>query len=163
MTSGPKFVDILDEDVIQCGDLRYALISYVTKEGRQRMDTGDKLGLKIRGAFATIEEADAYANRLMKKDNLFDVYRVDMYKRLLLPPDKDKITDVRYQEQYLTDMMREYKESQQLAQQHFQERKQLIMEEGLDKHLTAEERLPVPEEGFSLEQLENDVPRSSNV
>lgn len=158
-----RIVDHLEDDIVQCGDLRYVLISFVTKEGRQRLDTGDKIALKIRGAFATKQEADAHVKRLLKSDNLFDVYCVDMYKWLMLPPDQDKIEDVQYQEQYLNDMIREYKESQLLAKQHFQERKQLIMEEGLDKHLTDAERIPEPSTSSeTLENLETDVHPSSS-
>ena len=147
-----RYVDHLDEDVVKCGDLRYALISFVTKDGRQRMETGDKIGLKIRGAFATKEEADAHSKRLMKTDVLFDVYLVDMYQWLMLPAPTE-IDDVRYQEEYLNTMVKEYKESQLLAKQHFEERKQKIMEDGLLKHLSEEEKLPPP----PLEELENDV------
>ncbi len=152
MATTTKHVDHLDEDIVHCGDLRFALISFVTKDGKQRLDAGDKLGLKIRGAFATKPEADAHIKRLMKTDNLFDVYLVDMYKWLLLPA-PEKIDDVQYQETYLNTMVSEYKESQILARQHFQERKQKIMEEGLDKHLTEDEKVDPPLE----EQLEKDV------
>lgn len=151
-----KHVDHLDEDIVHCGDLRYALISFVTKDGKQRLDAGDKLGLKIRGAFSTKPEADAHIKRLMKSDNLFDVYLVDMYKWLLLPAPQ-QIDDVQYQEEYLNTMVSEYKESQALAKQHFQERKRMVMEEGLDKHLTEDEKLPPLEE-----QLDKDVHPSSS-
>jgi hypothetical protein len=154
-TETTKRVDHLDEDIVHCGDLRYALISFVTKDGKQRLDAGDKLGLKIRGAFATKPEADAYIKKLMKSDNLFDVYLVDMYKWLLLPA-PENIDDVQYQETYLNTMISEYKESQALAKQHFNERKQRIMEEGLDKHLNDDEKLP------PLEELEKDVHASSS-
>lgn len=155
-------VDHLDEDIVQCGDLRYALISFVTNEGKQRLDVKDKVALKIRGAFSTKDEADAHIKRLLKTDNMFDVYLVDLYKWLLLPPEQDKIQDVQYQDNYLNDMIREYKESQLLAKQHFQERKQKIMEDGLDKHLTDEEKIPPPPSDLQA-QLEQDVhPTSSS-
>lgn len=152
-SSDTKYIDHLDEDIVMCGDLKYALISFVTKDGKQRLDTDDKLGIKIRGAFSSKQEADAHIKRLMKTDPMFDVYLVDMYKWLLLPPDQKKIDDVQYQEEYLNDMIREYKESQLLAKQHFEERKQLIMKEGLDKHLTEDEKIPRP----LVDALENDA------
>lgn len=149
-----KYVDHLEEDMVPCGDLRYALISFVTPNGKQRLDGhDDKIGLKIRGAFATKQEADAHIKKLMRHDNMFDIYLVDIGKWLLLPPDQDKIDDVRYQEKYLNDMISEYKESQLLAKQHFLERKQKVMEEGLDKHLTEDERIPQP----LTQALETDV------
>lgn len=155
-TTGQTRVDYLDEDIIHCGDLRYALISVVSKNGAQQLEADGKIGLKIRGAFATKDEANAHIKRLQKTDNLFDVYLVDMYSWLLLPPDNDKISDVQYQEQYLNDMVREYRESQLLAKQHFEERKRLIMEQGLDKNLLPEEKISPPQEA-----LESDVMPSS--
>jgi len=149
----PTRVDYLDEDIIRCGDLQYALISFVSKNGTQRLEEDGKLGLKIRGAFATKDEANAHIKRLQKTDTMFDIYLVDMYSWLLLPPDNDKIADVHYQEEYLNDMVREYRESQVLAKQHFQERKRLIMEQGLDKNLLPEEILPPP----PTDTLETDV------
>ena len=143
-----QYVDYLDEDIVHAGDLRYALISFVTdsKDERQRLEgtTPGKLGLKIRGAFATKDEANAHIKRLMKTDGSFDVYLVDMYRWLLLPPDVDKIQDTQYQEKFLSDMIQTYKESQLNAKQHFEERKRMIMESGLDAALDPEERLPPP-------------------
>ena len=149
--SNTQYVDYLDEDIVHSGDLRYALISFVTDEGRQRLEgVSGKVAVKIRGAFATKEEANAHIKRLMKTDGDFDVYLVDMYKWLLIPPG-DNVQDVEYQEEFLSEMMKSYKESQLNAKQHFQERKRLVMEKGLDAALTPDERLPRPPE------LDNDA------
>jgi len=140
-------VDFLDEDFVHSGDLRYALISYVTESGdsRQRLEgTPGKIALKIRGAFATKDEANAHIKRLMKTDGSFDVYLTDMYKWILLPA-PENIEDVQYQEQFMSDMIKAYRESQIDAKQHFEERKRLIIEKGLDAALTPEERLPPPD------------------
>lgn len=137
--------DFLDEDFVKVGGQNYALVSFVSKDSRQKAE-GDKIGVKIRGVFATKEEAEAHIKKLMKFDNSFDVYLVDMYKWLLVPPNNDDIEDHRYQEQYLNDMVQGYKESQLLAKQQFEERKRLIMERGLDATLTPEERVPAPKE-----------------
>lgn len=147
--AGTQYVDFLEEDYVHSGDLRYALISFVTESdtGRQRLEgTPGKIALKIRGAFATKEEANVHIKRLMKCDGAFDVYLVDMYRWLLVPPDASSIQDVQYQEKFLSDMIQSYKESQLDAKQHFEERKRMVLEKGLDAALTPEERLPAPPE-----------------
>lgn len=147
-------VDYLDEDIIHAGDLKYALISFVTEAeaGRQRLEGAPgKIALKIRGAFATKDEANAHIKRLMKTDGSFDVFLVELYKWLLIPPDVEKIQDVQYQEDFLSEMMKSYKEAQLNAKQHFEERKRMVLEKGLDEALTPEERLP------ALPNLEDDA------
>ena len=137
--------DFLDEDLVKVSGQSFALISVVSKNTRQRTDS-DKIGIKIRGVFATKQEAEAHIRKLMKFDNAFDVYLVDMYKWLLLPPDNEQIEDHKYQEEYLNDLIQGYKESQALAKQQFEERKRLIKEKGLDVALTPEEKIPPPEQ-----------------
>ena len=71
----------------------FACLSIIGPEAPQR---NDKFGIKIRGAFATRDEAANHAKRLQKEDPTFDIYVVDMYKWLLIPPDPTKIEDVHY-------------------------------------------------------------------
>ncbi len=87
----------------------------------------DKFGIKIRGAFATRDEAANHAKRLQKEDPTFDIYVVDMYKWLLIPPDPTKIEDVHYSNEKLEEIMTGYKENQALAARMFQERKEAMM------------------------------------
>jgi hypothetical protein len=150
MASDPAIVrnettdDVLEEDVITVPGQLYALVSFVSPTGNQR---NDKFGMKIRGCFATRDEANAHVRRLQKFDNAFDIFLVDMYKWLLIPPDANDVDGQEYQEEFLQTMVKGYHENQSLAKQHFLERKQAVMEEGLDKHLTPEERLPPPVAG----------------
>jgi hypothetical protein len=141
--TGPIEVDYLDEDIVTVPGQAFALVSFVTKTGNQRTDH-EKMGLKIRGAFGTRAEAEAHVKKLMRVDNLFDVWILDMYKWAACPPCVDDAQDVHYQEEYLNEMVKGYKESQEMAKQHFQERKQSIMEEGLDKNLHPSEIIPPP-------------------
>lgn len=133
-------VDVLEEDIITVPGQTYALVSFVSPTGNQR---NDKFGMKLRGVFATREEAASHVKRIQKFDNRFDVYLVELYKWLLIPPTPDDVPS-EYQEQFLQDMIKGYNENQELARQHFLERKDAVMKEGLDKHLTEEERLPPP-------------------
>lgn len=141
----PTAIDYLDEDVIKVNGQNYALISFVTKEGKQRTD-GDSIALKIRGCFESKDAANAHLKRLMANDKSFDIYLVETGKWLCIPPPGD-IDDVVYQEKYLNDMIYQYRSSQQQAKEHFAERKASIIAEGLDKHLLPHERLPEPDVG----------------
>ena len=61
----------------------YACISIVGPTSPQKTD---QHGVKIRGAFATRDEASNHAKRLQKEDPVFDIYVVEMGKWLLIPP-----------------------------------------------------------------------------
>lgn len=98
----------------------FACLSVIGPEAPQK---NDKFGIKIRGAFATRDEAANHAKRLQKEDPTFDIYVVDMYKWLLIPPDPTKIEDVHYTNEKLEEIMVGYKENQAQAARMFQERK----------------------------------------
>lgn len=115
-----EIVDHLEEDFIQIPSQRYALISVVSPNSTQKLDT---CALKIRGVFATQEEANRHAEKLTKTDRTFDVFLVEMYKWLPIPPNVDLIDDKVYQEQMLNDIIQGHKEQQILVKQHFEERK----------------------------------------
>ena len=134
-------VDILEEDLITVPGQLYALVSFVSPTGNQK---NAQCGMKIRGVFPTRDEANAHVRRLQKTDPKFDVYLVDMYKWLVVPPDPSQIADQQFQEKYLQDLVSSYHENQLAAKQHFEERKQAVMLEGLDKNLLPQERIPAP-------------------
>ena len=136
--------DFLDEDPVTVSGQTFALLSFVCPDAAASTGKGQKssqYGLKIRGCFGTKEEATAHVKRLQRLDPTFDIYLVDMYKWLAIPPDPEKIEHQEYQETFLNSLIKGYKESQVLARQHFEERKRAVMDEGLDKHLMAHERI----------------------
>lgn len=146
---------LLTRDHITVPGQKYALVSFVGPSLNQKTD---KYGLKIRGCFSTPEEAQAHVKEIMDVDPLFDVYLVNMYEWLLIPPDSSKIQDAHYQEQYLEELLTGYRENQKKAKQVFEQRKLDVISEGIDKHLTADERIIPPAE--MLESMQNDVPRN---
>lgn len=117
--------DILEEDVIQIPSQKFALISVVSPQSTQKHDA---CGLKIRGVFATREEAEFHVKRLQKVDSTFDIYLVDMYKWLLIPPDNSQIDNNEYQEDMLSQIVKGHQEQQLLAKQHHTERVQADIE-----------------------------------
>jgi hypothetical protein len=122
----------LEQDFVTVPGQTYALISLVGPECPQK---SDKFGLKIRGVFPSKDEAGTHAKRLQREDNIMDIYVVDMYKWLLIPPQADKIEDVKYQDEKLEELMTKYKENQSDAARMFETRKRDMMavkEEGED-------------------------------
>ena len=115
----------LEQDYTTVPGQLYACLSVVGPEAPQK---NDKFGIKIRGAFASRDEAATHAKRLQKEDSTFDIYVVDMYKWLLIPPDPLKIEDVHYQNEKLEEIMSGYKENQSEAARMFNERKRDMME-----------------------------------
>ena len=116
----------LEQDYTTVPGQLYACLSVVGPEAPQK---NDKFGIKIRGAFASRDEAAAHAKRLQKEDSTFDIYVVDMYKWLLIPPDPLKIEDVHYQNEKLEEIMSGYKENQAEAARMFNDRKRDMMED----------------------------------
>jgi hypothetical protein len=154
MASTSRNVDVLDEDVFTVPGQNFALISFVGPDQRQK---NEKLGMKIRGVFNTRDEADAHIRKIRKFDTIMDVYLVDLYKWILIPPPANPLdlehADIKYEEsqKYLEDLVAGHRRNNELAKQHFEERKAAIIKDGLDKHLAPEERLPEPPK----EMLEN--------
>ena len=139
--------DYLDEDVITVPAQNFALLSFVGPDQRQK---NERMGMKIRGVFNTREDADAHIKKLRRFDTQMDIYLVDMYRWVLIPPPSNPLelehADVEYDQRFLNDLMKGYRENQQLAKAHFEERKKAVIEEGIDKHLTEDEKLPPPPE-----------------
>ena len=114
----------LEQDYLTVPGQLYACISFVGPDMPQK---NEKLGMKIRGCFATRDEASSHAKRLQKEDALVDIYVVDMYKWLLIPPDRDQISDVHYQNEKLEEIMTKYRENQSQAASMFEKRKRDMM------------------------------------
>jgi|TARA_Y100000389_G_scaffold104474_1_gene101327 hypothetical protein len=141
----------------------FACLSIIGPEAPQR---NDKFGIKIRGAFATRDEAANHAKRLQKEDPTFDIYVVDMYKWLLIPPDPTKIEDVHYTNEKLEEIMSGYKENQAQAARMFQERKS-AMTAGTNHYVAGDENskfytkpdeAPVSHPAEVLERLKKEKP-----
>ena len=141
----------------------FACLSIIGPEAPQR---NDKFGIKIRGAFATRDEAANHAKRLQKEDPTFDIYVVDMYKWLLIPPDPTKIEDVHYTNEKLEEIRSGYKENQAQAARMFQERKS-AMTAGTNHYVAGDENskfytkpdeAPVSHPAEVLERLKKEKP-----
>ena len=156
----------LEQDYTTVPGQLYACLSVVGPEAPQK---NDKFGIKIRGAFSSRDEAANHAKRLQKEDPTFDIYVVDMYKWLLIPPDSAKIEDVHYTNEKLEEIMSGYKENQAQAARMFQERKQGMMDtktgytpgDENSKFYTKPDEAPISHPAEVLERLKKEKPGTS--
>lgn len=153
----------LEQDYTTVPGQLFACLSVVGPEAPQK---NDQFGIKIRGAFATRDEAANHAKRLQKEDATFDIYVVDMYKWLLIPPDPTRIEDVHYTNEKLEEIMSGYKENQAQAARMFQERKTAMMAakdyispgDENSKFYTKPDEPPIPHPAEVLERLQKEKP-----
>jgi hypothetical protein len=161
----------LEQDYLTVPGQLFACISFVGPDLPQK---NEQLGLKIRGCFPTREEAASHAKRLQKDDALVDIYVVDMYKWLLIPPKREEIDDVHYQNDKLEEIMTNYRKSQQAAAAMFEKRKRDMMAKPIDgtdtpfiepgdensKFYTKPDVPPIPHPADILEELRKEFPEA---
>ena len=159
----------LEQDYLTVPGQLFACISFVGPDQPQK---NEKLGMKIRGCFATRDEAASHAKRLQKEDALVDIYVVDMYKWLLIPPDRDQIGDVHYQNEKLEEIMSKYRENQSQAAAMFEKRKRDMMAKPLEgsetpfiepgdensKFYTKPDVPPIPHPADLIDDLKKEFP-----
>jgi hypothetical protein len=114
----------VDTDYTTVPGQKYALISVVSPQSNQK---SDNLCLKIRGAFNSLEEANKQAEMLQKLDTTFDIYVVEMYSWLLLPPDPNMM-EQKHIDNKLNEIIGGHRESQLKSKMYFEERKRELME-----------------------------------
>ena len=122
-------IDYLNEDIPISGQ-NYCLISFVSPNGNQKCDVN---GVKVRGSFDTIEEANKRADMLRNMDSDFDIYVASVGKWLPWYPDPKNMPAVEYQEEQLNILVKGHKESQIRSKQHFEERKRDMMEKAMEE------------------------------
>mgnify|MGYP003636558734 FL=1 len=158
-----KCIMSLETDYTTVPGQVFACISIIGPECPQK---SDKFGIKLRGAFGTRDEAANHAKRLQKEDPTFDIYVVEQYKWLLIPPDSSKIEDVHYTNEKLEEIMTGYKENQSQATRMFNERKQGMMEDKVrytpgdenSQFYTKPDEAPIPHPAEVLERLKKEKP-----
>ena len=161
----------LEQDYTTVPGQLYACLSIVGPDCPQKTD---KFGIKIRGCFANRDEANSHAKRLQKEDATFDIYVVDMYKWLLIPPNREEIENTHYAEEKLEELMSNYRENQAMATKMFEERKRDAMAKPLagtnsfikpgdenSKFYTKPDEPPISHPAEVLERLQKEKPDAS--
>jgi len=125
----------LEPDYVTVPGQNFCVISFVGPDMPQRCD---QVGFKIRGCFATKDEAASHAKRLQKDDATFDIWVMDMY-RWCLPPSKEVMenVDTHYADDRLEELISSYKENQAQAARMFEERKRDMSKKADGNYLKA--------------------------
>tara|TARA_B110000008_G_C16900886_1_gene536689 strand:+ start:244 stop:918 length:675 start_codon:yes stop_codon:yes gene_type:complete len=115
----------VDKDSFTIPGQNYALISIVSPETTQK--TKDFSAIKIKGVFDKIDDAREHADKLQKLDPTFDIYVVEMYSWLLVPPDPELIEQV-HVDTKLNEIIAGHRESQLKSKMYFEERKRELLD-----------------------------------
>ena len=156
--SSSKTVDHLEDDFIQIPGQAFALISVVSPSSSQQHAT---CALKIRGVFSNKEDAEHHVKRLMQADSTFDVFMVELYKWLPIPPNVEMIENKVYQEEMLNSIIQGHKEEQLRAKQHFEERKR-DLETVVEAEPTDASEEPTDPDAESVDAVEKPTDQAQN-
>lgn len=146
--SNNKPIDYLTEDQPVQGQ-SWVCLSFLSPEGISNCKIR---GLKVRGVFATAEEAHSHAKHLHTIDPDFDVFVGEVGKWLPWNPDPTEVQEEVFAEKELNDLMKKYKENREQTKLEEEQRKQELLKsvkkkeqseqnESADKKLKIRERL----------------------
>lgn len=119
-------------------------------------------GIKVRGVYDTIQEAQSRSEKLRKLDcNKFSIFIAQVGCWCPWSPNPEHIEDQEFAETELNTIMHKYKENQEDKQQHFAERKnflksQISETEEIKKQNVMKEKLENIEEGTSTIEISDD-------
>ena len=141
-------IDYLTEDPPISGQ-RFCLISIVGPNVPQKCDVW---GMKIRGFAATEEAAKTLVKKIMRQENTFDIYTVDVGKFFPLAVKPEDVKDVEYQNEALNSLVKSYVQNRERANDHWAEQKNEMMSQAIKDGTKEmqEERAKKPEHPISV-------------
>jgi hypothetical protein len=122
-----KTIDYLYEDP-EVPNQKYGLVSIVGPHMPQKCDVW---GLKVRGVAETLEKAKAMTQKLMRMNNDYDIYTVEIGKFFPLSVQPYDVTDVEYQNTQLNELIKSYLENKELANEQWEQRKNDMMKQAI--------------------------------
>jgi hypothetical protein len=137
----PRNIDYLFEDPpIQ--NQQFALISIVGPHMPQKCDVW---GLKIRGVAENLEKAKTLSQKILRFDNNYDVYTVEMGKFFPLVVNPLEVSNVEYQNTKLNELIKSYLENREIANEQWTARKNEMIQEAIKEGKNQEEFANKPE------------------
>ena len=104
--------DYLEKDPVRVPGQEFAVISIISPTSNQKYD---KIAVKIRGTFSDMEQANKFAAKLQKMDATFDIFVVEMYSWLVLPPETTAIGEKHYANDELDTLIKSHIKEQEEA------------------------------------------------
>jgi len=133
-------VDYLTEDTFLPSGQQFVCLSFLTdKENKTTLS-----GIKIRGVFASYEEACEHAKKVQSIDPYFNVFVGEQGKWLPFDPtpDSEAVKDSEYANTQLNQMMKSYMQNQEKAKVYHEQRKtEMVRKNILDNLTTRNENL----------------------
>lgn len=141
-----KTIDYLFEDP-EISNQKYALISIVGPHMKQKCDVW---GLKIRGVSDTLEKAKAQCQRLLRIDNNYDIYTVEVGKFFPLAVEPNQIDDIEYENTQLNTLVKSYLENKENANELWHKRKAEMIQNAIIEGKNQEEFANKPEHPIAV-------------
>jgi hypothetical protein len=139
-------IDYLFEDP-PITNQKFALVTIVGPNMSQKCDTW---ALKVRGVANTLEEAKSMCQRLMKIDNNYDIYTVDVGKFFPLTVEPHDVQDIEYSNTELNNLIKSYLENRQNANDQWHSRKNEMIQKAIEEGKNQQELLKKPEHPISV-------------
>jgi hypothetical protein len=127
-------VDYLTEDTFLPSSQQFVCLSFLTdKENKTTLS-----GIKIRGVFASYDEACEHAKKVQSIDPYFNVFVGEMGKWLPFDPnpDSEAVKDSEYANTQLNQMMKSYMQNQEKAKIYQEQRKTEMVRKNIMDNLT---------------------------
>lgn len=129
---------IFDQETLQ-DDYRFYRRTNSTQIDSEFLEKNDfktcVRGIKVRGSFETLKEAQVRAEVLKRMGDKFDIFIGQVGCWCPWSPNPEDLEDQEYAETQLNTLMKKYKENAQLKDSYFEQRKQ----EKIDKSLAAKD------------------------
>ena len=114
-------------------------------------------GIKVRGVYPSVAEAQARAKRLQKSDPSFNIYLGHVGKWMAWEPNPDKVGDQEYANEQLNTLMKKYRENEENREVYYNEQKKARI--GTSKTKTASDVAP----SVNLVESTPDTPFTSSA
>jgi len=139
-------VDYLDEDPV-ITEQKYCVVSVLTPKNFKDVDEKSTMyTFKVRGAYATVEEAQKRIQLLNQLDPNVNIYLAEVGKWCPFEDDPEKAKDAVYKDEELNRLMKGYKENQEKAKELFEVRKAEMVAKALADTKEKKEKLKKEDE-----------------
>lgn len=140
MSKESTSIDYLFEDP-PIPNQQYALVSIVGPHMPQKCDVW---GLKIRGTANTLEKAKSMSQNILKIDNNYDIYTVEVGKFFPLVVEPFQIKEVEYQNDQLNTLIKSYLENRENANEQWHARKNEMVQDAVKEGQSKEKQKEHP-------------------